>query len=307
MPVKDINPTGDSFPQNPGVLGDIALFSATDGDTGFELWRSDGTGPGTRLVRDIEPGDGSSSPFPIVPAGPIAFFGAHTSAKGTELWRTDGTRAGTRMVADINPDAADSDPFGLHARRQRDLLRRQRRHSRIRAVAQRRHGGGHPDGQGHQPHAPTRFAQGFRRRRQRPCTSKPTTARHGIELWRSDGTRAGTRMVADIWPANNSSLPLELTNFNGTRVLQRRRTVSTASSCGGATARSGGTRMVRDIALLGGDSSPTELTPMDDDAVLPGARIPTARSSGAPTATRVGTTAGARHPAEGPAARCRSS
>ncbi|HUI27998.1 MAG TPA: ELWxxDGT repeat protein [Candidatus Kryptonia bacterium] len=39
---------------------------------------------------------------------------------------------------------------------------------------------------------------------------------HGVELWRSDGTPAGTFMVADINPGAGSSSPRELTNLNGT-------------------------------------------------------------------------------------------
>src|SRR5437764_11087770 len=42
---------------------------------------------------------------------------------------------------------------------------------------------------------------------------------HGNELWKSDGTAAGTSMVKDIYPDSsypNSSNPRELTNVNGT-------------------------------------------------------------------------------------------
>ena len=37
-------------------------FTVSDGITGAELWKSDGTAPGTALVRDIAPGIGGSSP-----------------------------------------------------------------------------------------------------------------------------------------------------------------------------------------------------------------------------------------------------
>ena len=38
----------------------------------------------------------------------------------------------------------------------------------------------------------------------------------GSELWRSDGTEAGTVLVKDIYPGSASSSPYQLTNVNGT-------------------------------------------------------------------------------------------
>mgnify|MGYP001247202400 FL=1 len=41
-------------------------------------------------------------------------------------------------------------------------------------------------------------------------------ATNGYELWKSDGTEAGTVMVKDILPGIASSSPYYLTNVNGT-------------------------------------------------------------------------------------------
>src|SRR4051812_40360729 len=38
---------------------------------------------------------------------------------------------------------------------------------------------------------------------------------HGSELWKSDGTAAGTALVKDIYAGSGSSSPNNLTNFNG--------------------------------------------------------------------------------------------
>lgn len=38
----------------------------------------------------------------------------------------------------------------------------------------------------------------------------------GEELWKSDGTAAGTALVKDIWPGASYSSPRWLTNLNGT-------------------------------------------------------------------------------------------
>jgi ELWxxDGT repeat protein len=70
----------------PGEVDGIALFAATDGEHGLELWRSDGTAHGTWLVQDIATGPGSSSPTRIVPAGEQIFFLANDNRHGWELW-----------------------------------------------------------------------------------------------------------------------------------------------------------------------------------------------------------------------------
>ena len=44
----------------------------------------------------------------------------------------------------------------------------------------------------------------------------PTT---GQELWKSDGTNAGTNMIKDILPGKNGSNPMLITNVNGTIFL----------------------------------------------------------------------------------------
>lgn len=41
-------------------------------------------------------------------------------------------------------------------------------------------------------------------------------AENGQELWRSDGSAAGTFLLADIWPGPASSAPKDLKDFNGT-------------------------------------------------------------------------------------------
>ncbi len=43
---------------------------------------------------------------------------------------------------------------------------------------------------------------------------------HGWELWRTDGTPAGTKLAADLWPGDNSGNPFHLRHSNG-RLLFR--------------------------------------------------------------------------------------
>ena len=50
-------------PEDPFVeLGGALIFLANDGVHGFELWRSDGTETGTRMVKEIGPGSHATAP-----------------------------------------------------------------------------------------------------------------------------------------------------------------------------------------------------------------------------------------------------
>ncbi len=90
------------------------LFSATgDINQGAELWASDGTEAGTRLVKDLNDA-GSSNPHNFVKAGNVHFFVASNNINGKELWKTDGTAAGTTLVKDIHP-SGDANPALLTA------------------------------------------------------------------------------------------------------------------------------------------------------------------------------------------------
>lgn len=76
----------------------LVFFSASprEGSGNFELWATDGTPEGTRLVKDVNP-EGSSSPrHMIVFAGRLFFFA--NTPQGRELWSSDGTPEGTERV-----------------------------------------------------------------------------------------------------------------------------------------------------------------------------------------------------------------
>jgi ELWxxDGT repeat protein len=86
----------------------MVLFAATDGISGTELWRSDGTSAGTVLVKDINPGAADSFPTGFFNWNGSVYFSAIDSLSGRELWKTDGTVAGTMRVKDIEPGPQDS-------------------------------------------------------------------------------------------------------------------------------------------------------------------------------------------------------
>jgi trimeric autotransporter adhesin len=128
--ITDINPVGNSYPSNPlyysanaiplqngelpfAKLDDKIFFVANDGVHGFELWESDGTPAGTRLVKDIYPGFNSSSIKWMLVMGSALYFSANDGVAGEELWKSDGTLSGTVLFKDINVGPASGSPVGL--------------------------------------------------------------------------------------------------------------------------------------------------------------------------------------------------
>ena len=95
-------------------VGQVIYFQAYDGINGYELWKSDGTAPGTALVKDIDSGSSSSSPQELTAVGNTLYFSATDGGNGFELWKSDGTASGTVMVKDIN-SGGSSNPFALTA------------------------------------------------------------------------------------------------------------------------------------------------------------------------------------------------
>ncbi len=85
-------------------IGNKYLYTGTgDEDKGKELWISDGTKAGTKMVKDISPGAPSTNFNSFIVMNNVAYFIAETKEKGSELWRSDGTEAGTKIVKDIDP------------------------------------------------------------------------------------------------------------------------------------------------------------------------------------------------------------
>jgi ELWxxDGT repeat protein len=82
-------------------VGDRLYFVAGREAEGEELWSTDGSVAGTGLVKDIRPGPMASKPDDLTAVGETLYFTATDREHGRELWRSDGTAAGTTLVADL--------------------------------------------------------------------------------------------------------------------------------------------------------------------------------------------------------------
>jgi ELWxxDGT repeat protein len=92
-------------------IGDRLLFVGQEPEHGVELWVTDGTAEGTRRLRDLQPGPGSSNPNGLTALGSRVFFTADGGTNGRELWESDGTPRGTRRLTDIAPGGFSASPF----------------------------------------------------------------------------------------------------------------------------------------------------------------------------------------------------
>ncbi len=79
-----------------------AIFVANDGQTGSELWKSDGTEQGTVLIADLLPGPEGSQPENLTIVNGEVFFTALDADDEFDIWKTDGTTAGTVKVFDAD-------------------------------------------------------------------------------------------------------------------------------------------------------------------------------------------------------------
>lgn len=215
--------------KNPGGTGELvqqALVSGSylffnlqrrrpDVTTGFayELWQTDGTDAGTKLTKDIAPGQ-SPAVQALFAANGILFFSANDGVNGAELWRTDGTEAGTFMVKDINPGSASNYFNGDAGLLGNSIFFSADDGSQVELWKSDGTSSGtvllkdiNPTGSGNPASFITVNNTVF-------FTANDGVS--GVELWKTDGTTAGTVLVKDINSGSGSSGISSMMNVNGT-------------------------------------------------------------------------------------------
>ena len=204
--------TSEEEPSRLAVVGRRAFLAARDDRHGMELWSSDGSAGGTRIVADVRPGPRESAPRQLVKAFGRLTFTADDGVHGRELWITGGRR-GTRLVADVRPGPAGSAPSrlvvigdvaffsaddGSHGR---ELWVTDGTRRGTRLVRDIMAGRGASS-----PALLTRVGR---------TLFFVATDEAGAELWRSDGTATGTLRVADLRAGRAGSYPTLLTAVRG--------------------------------------------------------------------------------------------
>ncbi len=159
----------------PLDVSGAAFFVATVGAAGREIWTSDGTADGTKMVRDLTAGATGSgikyyNNLGLCPLGSELIFVADNGTYGYELWKSDGTEAGTGLIKNIRAGTGNGVPSNWG----KNLA--------------------------YNGYVYTAGDNG-------------TT---GWELWRSDGTPGGTTLFKNIRPGTSGSNPNWFTIANGT-------------------------------------------------------------------------------------------
>ena len=130
-----------------------------------------------QLLKDINtlPSTEGSGTSELLSVGTTLFFRADNRSYGPELWKSDGTLTGTVMVKDISSGSDASLPRYL---------------TNVNGTLFFSASDGSVD-------------------------SSANDGINGRELWKSDGTEAGTVLVKDILAGSGDSSPRNLTNVNG--------------------------------------------------------------------------------------------
>lgn len=266
--VADLNPgAASSNPHDFFAWNDRIWFSATGAATGGpELFSGDGTPEGTALFMDIHP-SGGSDPGGFRAYDGKLYFAAADAEQGRELWSTSGSVDGTMRRSELRSGANDSNPslltvVGDEATSGGAKLVFVARATGVGTALYTLNSSGAPVLlKDINPERSPGIEEMVLLDKQAIFNADDET--HGNEIWRSNGTDAGTAMVAEVDTVNDGpgddppgSNPTGLTPFKGFVYFS----ASDGSEFGTELYRANASSvaLVRDIKTGQGDGDPAE-------------------------------------------------
>ena len=258
------------------IAGDDASCTTRDCrklGTGDELWRTDGTVEGTSRMDDIWPGSQGSYPSDLVSFGTHLYFAASTNDDGRELWKTTGTEFGTAELVSvwgsnqgINPSGANADPKYMTVAADiasgishlffaaTDSIRGRELWMETYTTATQASRLSFVDVVTGIESSDPRYL----------CSSGGSVplyfsaydSTNGRELWKTDGTAAGTVIVKDINTGSSSSNPSYMIWYNNMLYFQAEDGVD-GRELWKSDGTSVGTVLVKDIRIGDGSSNPS--------------------------------------------------
>ncbi len=250
--------------QGSASLGKTLFFRRDVNSQGMELWTSDGTSQGTKLLKDIRPGAEGSEPRNLTRVGSNIFFIARRASGGETLWLTNGTASGTREVAPKldflilgTEFAALGKGLIFSACTWNSNDGPELWISTGTAASTRRLTNINPNGSANPRNFVVVNNKLF-------FTADDGTC--GQELWITDGTTAGTRLVKDIHPGG-ADASLSFPTRVGNRLFFLADDGNTGSELWVSDGTRAGTRLVRDLQPGQGSPlyAPNTLTAVGDN------------------------------------------
>ncbi|MHB0877961.1 MAG: ELWxxDGT repeat protein [Anaerolineae bacterium] len=222
--VADVQPGPvGSYPQELTAFSGALYFSADFGyGIGRQLWRTDGTTTAMISLDGPTASPGGAQPrnltvFTAASGDAKLYFGAN-DAQGGSLWQTDGTLEGTVAVQAIRPNSMDSWVWGSHVVGDKLYFAADNYYNSAELWASDGTVVGttlikdiYPLSSGYGAYFS--YPRGFVDFGGAAYFAAADGA-HGRELWRSDGTAAGTVLVSDIAPGSVDGNPWSLTVYD---------------------------------------------------------------------------------------------
>lgn len=258
--VKDINnAAGNAAPDQFTVMNNMLYFLANDGVNGIELWKSDGSAAGTVLVKDINAGANGAA-ITNMSAGPnYIVFSADNGINGIELWKSDGTTAGTSMLKNISPESGASAIASLTTLGNKVIFSANDGVNGVEIWSSDGTAAGTQmlkdiNTAAGASSSPAKFGV-WNGNVYFAANAGTSTGLTGTELYKTDGTVAGTVLVKDINSGTASSSPKNFCSHNGALYFSAT-DAANGNELWKTDGTNAGTVLVKDIVSGTGGSSP---------------------------------------------------